>query len=159
MENILSSFLKKQALPEDTHLVIGQIKRSYLYKQTHLFIQTITPTRIIQNKKVFEITHIDELYHLDGFEISTEKEKILNVRLFGFHPNCDPDTDIFCLPDFKKGIEFNQSSLNMIITNIKTYYLDSSYFNPLGRDVKCRELPSAYIPKEEVRKIHDQRKW
>jgi hypothetical protein len=122
-------------------------------------MQTIIPTRVIQDRKVFEITHIDELYHLDGFEISTENDKILNVRVFGFHPNCDPDTDIFCLPEFKKGIKFDQSSLNIIITNIKTYYLDSSYFNPLGREVRCKELPSAFIPKEQVRKIYEKRKW
>jgi hypothetical protein len=60
----------------------------------------------------------------------------MNVRLFGFHPNCDPNTDNFCLPDFKKDVKFSSEYLKTIITNIETYYLDSSYFNPLGKHLR-----------------------
>jgi hypothetical protein len=96
-------------------------------------------------RNVYRIKYLDELYHLDGFSITTENDKVMYVRVFGYHPNCDPDTDIFCLPDFKKGVYFTKEYLDVIITNIQTYYLDNCFFNPIGRKVQCEKMKSMYV--------------
>jgi len=97
------------------------------------------------DKNVYNITFLDEQYYLDGFEISTENDKVMNVRVFGFHPNCDPNTDNFCLPDFKKGTFFTEDYLKLILTNIQTYYLDNCFFNPTGKQLRYEKMKSMYI--------------
>ncbi len=136
MERLLSSFLKKPEQPNDIHLVVGTRGRKSLYKKTHIFINKIIPNRVIKNKNVYKIVYLDEVYHLDGFEVSTENDKINNIRVFGFHPNCHTETDNFCLPDFKKGVYLTSDYLKLIITNIQTYYLDNCFFNPTGKKLR-----------------------
>jgi hypothetical protein len=137
MEKHLLNCLKKPEQHNEQYIVIGNPDdRKELYKETHIFIQKIIPNRVIEGKRAYHITHLDIMYHIDGFEVSLENSKVMNVRLFGFHPNCDPNTDNFCLPDFKKDVKFSSEYLKTIITNIETYYLDSSYFNPLGKHLR-----------------------
>lgn len=145
MERALLNFLKKPAQPSNTHLVIGRDGKKSLYRKTHIFINQIIPNRVIMNKNVFKITYLDEQYHLDGFEVSTENDKVMNVRVFGFHPNCDPNTDNFCLPDFKTGVFFTSDYLKLILTNIETYYLDNCYFNPTGKQLRYKKMKSMYV--------------
>lgn len=144
MGKFLSSFLKRPEQPNSKYIIVGSTKEN-LYKKTHIFITKIIPNRIIMEKNVYEITFLDELYHLDGFEIDTENDKVFNVRVFGFHPNCDPETNIFCIPDFKKGCVITNEYIDAIITNIHTYYLDNCYYNPLGKHLQYRKLKSIYI--------------
>jgi len=146
MEKVLSNFLKKpEQLNGTHHFIVGNRGNKELYKITHMYIQKIIPDRVVINKAAYEITHIDEWYHLDGFEVITENDKVHLVRIFGYHPNSDPDTDNFCLPDFKKGVYFTMEYLNMIVTNIKTYYLDNCFFNPTGRRLRYKKMKSMYI--------------
>lgn len=145
MESILSSFLKKPERPNDIHFIVGDHGRKKLFKKTHIFIKQIIPNRVIKDKNVYKIKYLNEIYYLDGFEVSTENDKVINVRVFGFHPNCDPDTDNFCLPDFKKGVYLTTEYLNLIITNIQTYYLDNSFFNPTGKDLRYEKMKSMYV--------------
>ena len=145
MEKLLSSYLKKPEQLNDVHLIVGNSNQKDLYRKTHIFIKTIIPNRVIQGKNIFKITYLNEIYYLDGFEVSTENDKVINVRVFGFHPNCEPNTDNFCLPDFKKGVYLSTDYLNVIITNIQTYYLDNCFFNPTGKDLRYEKMKSIYV--------------
>jgi hypothetical protein len=145
MEKPLSSFLKKPEQLNDIQLVVGNSTRKSLYKKTHIFIKKIIPNRVILDKNVHQITYINEIYHLDGFEISTENDKVMNVRVFGYHPNCDPDTELFCLPDFKTGVYLTKEYIELIATNIQTYYLDNCFFNPTGKQLRYEKMKSMYI--------------
>lgn len=145
MEKPLLSFLKKPEQLNNVHLVVGRDGRKNLYKKTHIFINQTIPNRVIRDKNVHEITYLDEMFHLDGFEISTENDKVMNVRVFGFHPNCDPNTDNFCLPDFKKGVLLTDKYLKLILTNIQTYYLDNCFYNPTGKQLRYKRMKSMYI--------------
>lgn len=145
MEKVLSNLSKKQALPNDFSLIIGDRGDKDLYKITYIYVKKIIPDRIVMEKNVYEITQIDSMYHLDGFEVTTENDKVHLVRVFGCHPNSDPDTDNFCLPDYKKGVDFTPDYLNMILSNIKTYYIDNCFFNPLGNKVRYKKLKSMYV--------------
>ena len=139
------SFLKKPEQLSDVHLLVGEETKEPLYRKTHIFITRIIPNRVIKDKNIYEITYLSRMFHLEGFEVSTENDKVMNIRVFGFHPNCDPNTDNFCLPDFKKGHYFTVDYLNLIKTNIQTYYLDSCFFNPTGKQLKYKKLKSVYV--------------
>ena len=139
------NYSKKPEQPNDIQFIVGSSNGKDLYKKTHIFITKLIPNRVILNKNVYRITHIDERYHMDGFSLTTENDKVLYVRVFGYHPNCDPDTDIFCLPDFKKDIYLTKEYLDLIISNIQTYYLDNCYFNPTGRKLRYEKMQSMYV--------------
>lgn len=139
------NFSKKLAQPNDVYLVVGDADKKIIYKKTHIYIKKIIPNRVIMNKNVYRITYISKMYHMDGFEISTENDKVSNIRIFGFHPNCDPETDIFCLPDFKKDVHLTDNYLNLIMSNIQTYYLDTCFFNPIGKNLRYEKMKSIYI--------------
>jgi len=139
------SFLKKPGLLKTTHLIVGSDVGKSLYKKTHIFIKQIIPNRVIKGKNVYKITYLDKIFYLDGFEISTENDKVMNVRVFGFHPNCDTNTDNFCLPDFKKGVFLSDEYFKLILTNIQTYYLDNCFFNPTGKQLRYEKMKSMYI--------------
>jgi len=141
----MSNLSKKPVQLDNVHLIIGDGAGKSLYRKTYIFINTIIPNRVVQDKNVFKITHLGKQLHIDGFEICTENEKVINVRLFGIHPNCDPDTDNFCLPEFKKGVVFTADYLNLITTNIQTYYLDNCFFNPTGKDLRYEKMKSMYV--------------
>ncbi len=145
MEKVLLNSLKKQEPLNDIRLVVGNRGNKPLYKISYIYIQKIIPNRIIMDKNAYEITHIDEMYHLAGFEVCTENDKVHNVRLYGYHPNSHPDTDIYCLPDFKLSVEFTPEFLSMLLTNIKTYYIDNCFINPLGKNVRYKKMKSMYI--------------
>ena len=145
MEKHSLSFLKKPELLKVTHLIVGSDTGKSLYKKTHIFINQVIPNRVIKEKNVYKITYLDEMFYLDGFEISTENDKVMNVRVFGFHPNCDANTDNFCLPDFKKGVFLTDEYFKLILTNIQTYYLDNCFFNPTGKQLRYEKMKSMYI--------------
>jgi len=126
-------------------LTVGEKSDKSLYKKTYIYIEKLIPNRVVMNKNAYEITYIDKMYHLDGFEVSTENDKVINIRLFGFHVNCDPNTDIYCLPEFKKGVNLTPEYLNLIITNIQTYYLDNCFFNPTGKLLRYEKMKSMYV--------------
>lgn len=146
MEKVLSNFLKKlEQLKEAQHFIVGNRGNKDLYKLTYMFIEKIIPDRVIMNRNAYEITHIDKRYHLDGFQVTTENDRVQFVRVFGYHPNNDPDIDLFCLPDFKKGVYFTTEYLTMIIANIKTYYLDNCFFDPTGKMLRYKKMKSMYV--------------
>lgn len=145
MEKHLLNYLKKPEQLNDVQFIIGKPDGRDLYKQTYVFITKIIPNRVIKDKVAYMITHIDKRYHLDGFAITTENDRVMYITVYGFHPNCKPETDIFCLPDFKKGVELTDAYLDLITTNLQTYYLDNCYFNPTGQKLKYKKMNSIYV--------------
>ncbi len=143
MEKNLLNFLKK--LGQHEPIIIGSAVGKELYKKTYIYIKEIIPNRVILDKNAFRITHLDKMFYLDGFEVTTENDRVKNVKIFGNHPNSDTVTDIFCLPDFKKGVFFTDKYLNLIFTNIQTYYLDNCYFNPTGKELRYEKMKSIYV--------------
>ncbi len=145
MEKPSLSFLKKPEQLKVTHLIIGSDTGKSLYRKTHIFVNQVIPNRVIKEKNVYKITYLDKMFYLDGFEITTENDKVINVRVFGFHPNSDSNTDNFCLPDFKKGVFLTERYFNLILTNIQTYYLDNCFFNPTGKQLRYEKMKSMYV--------------
>lgn len=138
------NFLKKQAAHEGFSVLKNH---SYPYRKTHLFIGKIHPDVVIKDRNAFEITFLDESLVLQGFAITTytKDHQISCINLFGDHPNCDPDTNTYCLPDEKIGMKLNETSLSLLIKNFKTYYLDSAYFIPHNKDLEYTKLQSISV--------------
>jgi len=135
------NFLKK---PEEVKVIKSNV---YPFRKTHIYIGKITPTRAIQNRCIFELTHVDESMILEGFIITTylKEDQIISINVFGDHPNCNTDTNTYCWPDHKKGLVLDQDSLSMMITNFKTYYLDDCYFTPGPGLIHYKKLNSMSI--------------
>ena len=117
---------------------------SELYEEHHLYIGKVIPNRVIKNKNVFQITFLNALYFIKGFDVVTENNKVRRVHLFGFHPNRD-DNGLYCLPEEKKNQTFTKEYFDMLIANIRTYYFDSCYFKPPSKFIKYKKLQSMYI--------------
>jgi hypothetical protein len=133
------------AKPEDRFIVIENEVEPF--RKTHIFLGKIIPTTIIKDKNAYEITHIDESLYLEGFAITTYTEEniITCINLFGEHPNNDPNTNTYCLPDHKKGMKLDESFLSLLATNFQTYYYDSAYFIPDRKLVDYKKLKTMYI--------------
>lgn len=144
MEKSISNFSKK---PGELEGLTVLENHSYPYRKTHLFIGKIIPDMVIKNRNAYEITFVDESLILQGFTISTytEDNQIACINLFGDHPNCDPDTNAYCLPDAKLGMELNSVTFNLLMKNFQTYYLDSAYFVPDSKDLEYRPLQSISV--------------
>jgi len=120
---------------------------SYPFRKSHVFIEPIIPTIVIKNKNAFEITYIDESLHLNGFVITTFTQNLIVtcINLLGEHPNADPNTNVYCLPEYKQQKKLDESFLSLLVKNFKTYYYDSAYFIPDTKLVDYRKLKSIYI--------------
>jgi hypothetical protein len=148
----LLSYWKKRApreFIEDRTTIWGNNPDLPAVEAAHIYEGVIVPNRMIRNKNVYEIVHIDELYHIHGFVVITENDMVKNIVLFGYHPNRDPDTHLYCLPERKKNVKFDQGYFDMLLQNIKTYYLDDCFYMPGKHQVKYKKLKSLYIQMNE----------
>jgi len=148
MGNHSSNYWKKRERHKpmdyvDDRLVIwGYDNDLPLVEKVYIYEGQITPTRMIKNKNVYEITYLHPQFFINGFMVMTEQNFVSNITLFGYHPNRDPDTCLYCLPDYKKGVKFDQKYFEMLLTNIKTYYLDDCFYTPPKNQVEYRKLRS-----------------
>lgn len=110
----------------------------------HIYKGEIIPNTIVEKDKVYEIEEIHEMLILNGLYIETENDKVKRINLFGLHPNRDPDTGIYCLPDFKKNQLFTKDYFDNLVKTIQIYYLNDSYFHP-GNHVIQKEIQSINI--------------
>lgn len=116
-----------------------------LVEKFHIYEGQITPNRVVMKKNVYEITYIHEEYIINGFCVKTENDFVHQITLFGFHPNRDPDTNLYCLPDYKKGVKYTEQYYQTLLTNIKTYYFDNCFFTPPKKKIEYRKLKSIYM--------------
>ena len=119
--------------------------------KNNIYIGKIIPTRVIKDRRIFEIIFLDESMFLEGFAVTTflKEDEITSISLFGEHPNCDSDTTIYCWPESKKGMCLDQNSLSIILQNLQTYYLDNAYFIPGKNLLEYKELKSISIQLNE----------
>lgn len=120
---------------------------SYPQRKTHLYIGKIYPNMVIKERNAYSILFLDESLILQGFAITTytENNQICCINLFGDHPNCDPDTNAYCLPEAKVGMKLDPITLSLLMKNFQTYYLDSAYFVPDSKDLEYEKLQSISI--------------
>jgi len=104
----------------------------------YLFRRKIIPDKLICISNFYKIILIDSEYIINKFEVYVDEtrrvKKILIVN--GKHPNCDPETNIFCLPDSIKDRIINVDLINIIVETLKIFNYNSSYYQDWGA-FKC----------------------
>lgn len=98
-------------------------------------VKTIVPKYMVRLGKIYYIDKVkDRRLITVNYKLMLEKGKIESMLLNGsIHPNCDPKTSQFCLPDFIKEIDITENTdglRNHIERLLKTFYLDNCYFTP-----------------------------
>lgn len=103
-------------------------------KQSMISIKKIiTPNRLIYDNQLFDITSIDSDYVITEFRIFLEKEKIQKVLINSLHPNCESETQEFCLPSSIKEANFMDNSkiiIKQLEVLLKTFNFKNCYFTP-----------------------------
>lgn len=80
-----------------------------------------------------KITEIDESLVVRNVRIFVNDGHIESVKFSQEHPNRDPKTGLFCLPDYLEGVEYNPEYKETIIKLIEKYHVDSCYVVPWSR--------------------------
>jgi len=92
--------------------------------------ETILPDKLIYDSNLYKIEITDPDYIINGFQVYTEKNKIQKIKLNCYHPNCNPKSKEFCIPDCVKNLELNKESIHLITNMLKLFNFDSSYYQP-----------------------------
>ena len=108
----------------------------------------IIPKSGIENGKAFQITHIDESYHLKGFCITRYNNRLAEVKLYGKHPNANLNTRELCLPDYLKGAEvLDIEHLKVyLIWMLEQFCLDECYYQPAKKLYKRKSVDAQGKP-------------
>ena len=144
MEENSLDYLKKPQLHKNEYIVIGNF---------HIFCFTIIPDKIMENRKLSEITYLDDKYDIDGFIVITKENKIQKILLAGVHPNCNPENNEYCLNKSIINKKLNEKNLSILIRSIGTYHFDDCYFKPSYKDLKYKELNSIFMRRRIWKKL------
>ncbi len=82
---------------------------------------------------VYDITSVDRDYIIREFDIIVEDMKIKRVILKDKHPNCNPETNEFCLPTEFEGMNLNPSVIPLIEGLLKIYNLENCFYSPWSK--------------------------
>lgn len=154
MAKHLSSYWKKRAPHKpidyvDDRIVIRPYVDLPLVEKTYIYEGQIIPNRIIKDKNVFEITNLNPQFFINGFTVTTENDLVSFITLFGYHPNKNPKTNLYCLPDHKKGVKFDEIYFERLLTNIRTWYLNDCFYYPAQKDYEAKKLKSISLQLNE----------
>ena len=90
----------------------------------------IIPTKAIYKKRVKEIKKVDSSFVVKGYNIHLKNKKIDKVTIDSKHPNCNPENNELCIPDFVKNINLDKTVIIVIENLLQTFNLDSCYYIP-----------------------------
>ena len=148
MDIRLSNYWKKRAphknydYVDDPIVIWNHNSDLPLVEKAYIYEGQITPNRVVKGRSAYEITYVDPQYIINGFCVITQNDMVHSITIFGFHPNRDPDTNLYCMPDYKKGVKYDNVYYERLLTNIRTYYLDNCFFIPGQAKVKYRKMNS-----------------
>lgn len=100
------------------------IIKDYLIREAH------TPFKLIYKNQIHEITSIDRKFVIKGYTIKTVNDKIDTVTIKNPHPNANPRTGEFCIPNSLRKLKLDENTLNMINLMLCCFNLDDCYFTP-----------------------------
>jgi hypothetical protein len=90
------------------------------------------PKRMIYQNKLYKIKKFDKKYIIKGYRVDLIDGKLFNIIIDGVHPNADPITNDFCLPDSLYDKEFDKKTRHVIENMLRTFNVDACYFTPWG---------------------------
>jgi len=114
-------------------------------KLFYIYIEDITPNRVVKNKEAHEITHLSSFLNIKGFTVIVTDGLVENIFLFGLHPNCDFETNLYCLSKHHKGVTYDEDYYETFKNNVRVYYLDDCHYKPTGGHLQYKKMKSIYI--------------
>lgn len=91
----------------------------------------IVPSKIIFRRSVIRIRRIlNPCFVIRGYNILCDGRNLYRVYLQGDHPNQDPKSKEFCIPNMLKKKEISKDLILHLERSIRTYNLDDCYFSP-----------------------------
>lgn len=107
----------------------------------------IVPNKCIIDNHVYKITRLNPEFIIETFDVIYDKRnKIKSVLLQNRHPNCNPNTNEFCIPTSFKGLDFNDHGLIFISRLLECFNLDHSYNTPWS-DFDYNQSPCGFSVK------------
>lgn len=109
--------------------------------------KTIVPSIIFQDKKVYSIKSVPDNFVIKKFTIIVDSSnKILEVLLHDSkHPNCNPETGVFCLPKPIRNSFLDEQALEFLEYSLSIYNLDNCYFS-VWRYLKWEDFSNELSP-------------
>jgi hypothetical protein len=102
----------------------------------HESIKMLIPKTAISDGKINVIKRVDPRYLIKGYVVETLNGYIDNVFVSSPHPNCDPNTNKFCIPNILRKRKFDKQTAKIIEMILITYNLDNCYFKPKGYEIE-----------------------
>lgn len=93
------------------------------------FPKIIVPDRAIYDGNLYRM-EVSRKFTLRGFKIRSVNDKINQIFIKGTHPNANPRTREFCLPNKLRKQPLNSETTNIIQTIMRCFNLDDCYFTP-----------------------------
>jgi hypothetical protein len=125
-------------------IILGE--KSKYGKRFYIYIEEITPNRVVKNKNAYEITHLSPFLKINGFAVTVNPKGLVeNIFLFGLHPNCELKTNLYCLAKHHKGVQFNEEYYENFKNNLRVYYLDDCHYIPTGGHLQYEKMKSVYM--------------
>jgi hypothetical protein len=96
------------------------------------FQKKIYPNKLICNETMYDVYVVDKRYIISEFDVILDKDKKIDKVIItkGKHPNCDPQTGEFCIPEYLRELQFTQKSFTMIKEMFKIFNFESAYYLP-----------------------------
>jgi hypothetical protein len=91
--------------------------------------KTITPEKMLYNNEAYRILSLPKDYIISTYNLFlTDNQKLQKVLINAYHPNANPDTCEFCLPEYLKDKKLNDKDISLLETSFRTYYMNNCYF-------------------------------
>ena len=98
--------------------------------ENHVVRDLHVPYKLIFRNQIHEIVKIDQKFYIQGYVIKTVDGKIDQVILNNPHPNADPRSGNFCIPNSLRKHDLNTNTIKMIESMLQCFNLDDCYFTP-----------------------------
>lgn len=76
----------------------------------------IGPKKIVHDGDIYRIINYPEKYFIKGYHLTIIDGKIENVFVNGSHPNAEPSTGKFCIPNELRKMDFNTQTKKLLET-------------------------------------------
>jgi len=98
----------------------------------------LVPSQMIYKSELYRICDIKDKYIIRKYKVLIEDEKIYEAFIDAFHPNSDPSTGEFCIPNDLKQCNFDNICQSILENIFITFNIDDCYFTPWG-DIEYRK--------------------
>lgn len=102
------------------------------------FDRIIIPDRAIYNRRLYKMV-AETKFIIKGFKVTIINGKIFKVNIRGKHPNANPKSRDFCIPNVLRKLPLNEESETLIHNKLSCFNLDDCYYTPWS-EIELKKL-------------------